>query len=472
MEHANIVTEDELGEFSDRRESEAIVPELVCRLVRASIPSPELVDCRIPYGSSVGQPGLDGFVETIRGFLSFVPKGQSYWEIGTGATPIDKATRDYKARTSQTTPELRANATFVFVTPRSAGSAGWTEPSQRRWKEKRLGGGWKDIRILDGHRLSEWLREFPTIGRWLAAKTGKISRESGITTPHEHWQYLQRIASEPDPSLTTGVFLCDREAACRAAKGFFDGEFPILQVRYHDPDDVFDFIAAYLESNSASLGNVQCVFVKDLQAWESLIQLRQQHFLVAHPKLDLESQLPLLVGAKSNKHSVVLPVQIVDDNAATTITLQSPTLTSLESTLEEGGFDRQRAFELASMGAMSLVRLKRHILNLNGPPDYTSGQNARVLAQAMLIGRWDGASQSDRDAIETLVGKSYGEWIESVQGEILSPAAPLIQRDDKYKFIARSEAWQYLGKRLLDSDLDLFREIAVNVLGERDSTLR
>ena len=35
----------------------------------------QLAECRIPYGDSIGQTGLDGFVVTEDGFGEFVPKG-------------------------------------------------------------------------------------------------------------------------------------------------------------------------------------------------------------------------------------------------------------------------------------------------------------------------------------------------------------------------------------------------------------
>jgi hypothetical protein len=63
-------------------------------------------------------------VETDEGFLEFVPKGKSYWEIGTGADPQSKATEVFKKRTDEIDDKERADSSFVFVTPRSSGSGG------------------------------------------------------------------------------------------------------------------------------------------------------------------------------------------------------------------------------------------------------------------------------------------------------------------------------------------------------------
>ena len=66
----------------------------------------------------------------------------------------------------------RAKASFVFVTPRSFGSGGWNEPKQTEWKQNRTDSGWEQIRIIDGIKLADWLREFPALGKWMATKVG------------------------------------------------------------------------------------------------------------------------------------------------------------------------------------------------------------------------------------------------------------------------------------------------------------
>src|SRR5450759_2211435 len=119
MEHTLIVTATELEIYADRRDSEAVIPELICMLVKESVA--DLTTCRIPYGDSINQPGWDGLVETEIGFRQFVPSKKSYWEIGTGGKPQDKATKDFRKRTKKLIPQELESAEYVFVTPRGAG---------------------------------------------------------------------------------------------------------------------------------------------------------------------------------------------------------------------------------------------------------------------------------------------------------------------------------------------------------------
>ena len=87
---------------------------------------------------------------------------------------------------------------------------------------------------------------------------------------------------------------------------------------------------------------------------------------------------------------------------------------------------------------------------------------------AGLAGKWDGKNSADRSDLEKLLGKGYGEWIETLRPDVIRSDSPLVQSDEKWRFVARGEAWNALGNRITDDDLDRLEETAVAVLGERD----
>lgn len=102
---AMIITEIQLHHWvrSNEREAQGIIPELVGRLVAASVRKPNAI--RFPRADSIGQSGEDGYLDTDTGFQPFVPDGISFWEIGTGANPAAKANSDYGNRTGATPEE-------------------------------------------------------------------------------------------------------------------------------------------------------------------------------------------------------------------------------------------------------------------------------------------------------------------------------------------------------------------------------
>ncbi len=472
MDHTHIIQASDLERYADTRDSEAVLPELVYWLVKQSTPPPTV--CRIPYGDDVNQPGWDGLVEIENGFLEFVPHGASYWEIGTGSNPQSKATSDFNKRTKGLSKDERTNSAFVFVTPRSSGSGGWNEPQQTKWLADRKDSGWGQIRIIDGVKLADWLREFPAIGRWMAKKLGLTSSLGGLTTPVEHWELLLVQSLSDDPPLPPKLFTEGRSNACKALNSVFEGIDPMLLIFTESSQDVADFVAAYLLTLGTNVargyGN-RCLYITDEDAWRSVVETRSAHVLVADPRLVLESDErdDLRALARKNGHAMVIPLcgawSAADPNV---IKLRSPSQSQIEAVLKEAGFLDIRARELARIGGDMISALLRHLRGLGSLPPYATWENANLIAQAGLVGKWDGTSPADRTALEKLLGKDYGEWIEHLRLDTLRSDSPLIQRDEKWRFLVRGEAWDALGNRITDADLERFEETAVQVLGERD----
>ena len=472
MEHTHIVTAADLADYANTKDSEAVIPELIWLLVRES--AADLTTCRIPYGDSINQPGWDGLVETESGFRQFVPEKKSFWEIGTGGDPQGKATEDFAKRTRNMKPDERQDATYVFVTPHGPGSGGWNEPKQTKWINRRKKFNWGRIKLLDGVQIADWLREFPAIGKWLLKKIGLVKAASGFSTPAEHWENLQQLAHpNNDPPLPPKLFFGGRDQARAELVHLFRGETKQLLLVAENENDADDFVAACLadlDTDTRRLFSNRCLFVKDADAWSSLTNLKSPHVLVAHPTLDLEGfgeQLHMAAGRKG--HAVVIPVcGSWATGSDRLIPLRSPSASMIETTLTECGYKHERARELAAAGALNLAALKRHLRGMGELPPYATWDNARLLAQAGLVGRWSGESAADKTAMETLLGKSYGEWIETVRPETLRSDTPLIQRNENWKIISRGEAWGALGPRLSNDDLDRFQKTALIVLGERD----
>jgi hypothetical protein len=472
MDHTHIVQAGDLDRYAPTRDSQAVIPELVYWLIKQSCPI--LAVCRIPYGDAVNQPGWDGLVEAVDDFREFVPKGKSYWEIGTGADPQSKATNDFKKRTEAIEDGERADSSFVFVTPRSSGSGGWNEPEQTKWLERRKDKGWKLIRVIDGVKLADWIREYPAIGKWMATKISLTANLGGISTATEHWEDLVSECAADDPPFPPKLFTVGRSGACEALQALFDGTTKVLMLFAESPRDVADFVSAFLAgmpTDTSRTYSNRCLYINDEQAWRSIVETRSPHILVADPRLGLETEegAALQTIACRKGHSVVVPLcGAWSGNSPDILKLRSPSQSQIESVLKESGYTDIRARELGRIGGDRISALRRHLRGYGTLPPYATWDNATLIAQAGLVGKWDGANPADRSALEMLLRKGYGEWIEILRSDTLRSDSPLIQNDEKWRFVARGEAWNFLGSRITDDELDRFRKTAVSVLGERD----
>ena len=355
---------------------------------------------------------------------------------------------------------------ITFVTPRSSGK--WGE----EWLAAHADKGWKEIYIIDGVKIADWLREFPAIALWLATKIGIIPKESGITTPMEYWKENFCRGQDAAPLLTPSLYTATRESVCRTLEEVFTGKQQCLFICPESEDDVNDFVAAYFASSKdekiKKYAN-QCLFISEPEAWKSIAGLRKSHILVADTELDLDSERQdLRVFAENRGHRLVIPLfgSLSDPNAKV-VKLPSPTQYQIEEILRNEKFSDIRARELAQIGNRRLSALRRYILG-GAVPRYAKWDCADDIVRVNLLGRWSDKNPADVQVLENVLGIEGRKGLGKLRSILSRADTPLAQVDGKWRIVPRSEAWNVLGNRLSDEDLDRFQEIALLVLGERD----
>ncbi|MDE0089591.1 MAG: hypothetical protein OXU23_28000 [Candidatus Poribacteria bacterium] len=308
----------------------------------------------------------------------------------------------------------------------------------------------------------------------MAKKIGSTSSLGGITTPSEHWELMRLQGDNSDPPLPAKLFTLGRDNVCESLQKLFENTSQTpLQLFAESCQDIADFVAAYLKTIDPEMAQNytnRCLYINEEDAWRSVVELGTSHVLVADPQLGLETDAGanLLSIAKRKGHAVIIPLcGAWSGGNPEIIKLRSPAQSQIKAVLQEAGYPEIRAQELARAGGDSLSALRRYLQGFVLPP-YATWDNARLIAQAGLAGKWDGKNQADQSALEMLLGKEYGKWIETLRLDVIRSDSPLIQHDEKWRFIARGEAWNTLGNRITVDDLDRLEETAVTVLGERD----
>jgi len=469
-----LITENILDEWVRGNEQDAhgVIVELVFNLVAASCPTPR--ERRFPLADSIGQHGPDGILDVSLGLDPFVPEGRSFWEIGTGLNARDKATEDYKTRTAETPEAVRTSSVIIFVTPLSARRGWqytWKENAQGSWIEKRRASGeWKDIRIIDGTKLVDWVYQLPSVEIWLAQKIiGPAVRQ--IETLGQRWDAIRTIG-EPPP-LTPHVFLVNRDEACAKLKEVFAGTTVQLKLETHFPGQVADFVAAYvasLDEESRADVSGRCLIVSGLEAWNNIVTQYRDHILISDRALDLsgDAGITLIQKARRKSHAVIYggPQGGIPDPAS--VPLRAPRSHQLQEALEKAGYSEERARTLAQRSDGNLGSLLRCLQNLSLMPEWAEQSGAADLAIAVALGSWSEKSDADRAVVERISGKPYGEWIGKMRDLSLRPGTPLTQREGNWKYLARYEGWYALGPRLFDEHLDRLQTAAISVLKEKD----
>jgi len=467
-----IITENQLDQWvrSNARDAQGFIVELVFRLVAASSPNPK--ERRFPLGDSIGQPGPDGVLNTDFGLDPFVPEGSSFWQIGTGIQAGSKATSDYKNLVKAIPAEVRQESTFIFVTPLSGRRDWpyiWKEDAQADWlEERRQRNDWRDVRVIDGSGLIDWLYHFPAVEQWLAERMGLPARR--MQTPEQRWAFLRSIG---DPPLTPDVFLMNREAACEKLKEVFAGTTLQLRLDTHFPEQVADFVAAYVATmdDTAWVDAVgRCLIICAPEAWEVMTALRERHILIADFDLNEADSAGarLLQKARRAGHAVIfrgMPGGIPQSNC---VPIPNPKIHQMQDALEKAGYKQERARIFVQKSNANLSALLRVLQGFSLVADWAQGTDAAELAIAELLGAWREDSVADQAVVKKLSGEPYVEWIAKIREIALRPGTPVIQRNGVWKFVTRYEGWYSLGPRLFDEHIDRLKVATVDVLSERD----
>jgi hypothetical protein len=372
-----IVTENQLDQWvrGNAHQAQGVIVELVWRLVAASSPRPN--ERRFPLSDSIGQHGPDGVLHTdFPG--PFVPVGRSFWEIGTNINAGDKATRDYRQLTDDTPEAVRRDATFIFVTPLSGRrdwEHTWKEEAQATWLEnRRQQHEWRDVRVIDGSGLIDWLQHFPAVEHWLANKMGFPVHH--MQTPEQRWAELATIGDPP--LLIPDVFLTNREAACEKLKEVFAGTTVQLQLDTRFPDQVADFVAAYVakmdkDTRVDVVG--RCFIISGIDAWNAITALPESHILIATFDLDeaASESTRLLEKARRARHAVIFGGTPGGVPHPHRIEIPSPKSFQIEEALKQAGYKEERARMLAQKSDGNLSALLRCLQNLSLMPEWAQG---------------------------------------------------------------------------------------------------
>lgn len=170
------ITSTHLKQWADTKESQSLLPELIRRLICASVK--RLDRLSFPCGDAGHMPGWDGIV-SCREQIDLVPEGESLWECGVNKDIQTKANDDITKRAADPLGHIRAESTFVFVTPREwAGANAWILANQT---------GWKKLVVYTAVELEVWIEKCPAVGLWLADKLN-ILNAGGYQLPDVFWK--------------------------------------------------------------------------------------------------------------------------------------------------------------------------------------------------------------------------------------------------------------------------------------------
>ncbi len=444
--------------WADYLDARAQLPQLVRRLIHATVDSIQHIE--FPAGEGVQRPGWDGIVETVSG-NAFVPSGLSGWEMGVDRDSERKAEDDFRKRTKNPLGLDPSQTCFVFVTPRK-----WLKKAEWRDKKRKLG-LWKDVRVYDSANLEAWLETAPAVDAWIARLLGR--RPDGVFDVEEHWANLSSLT---EPSLKPEVFLISREKEIEVVTEWLKGPPSSMAFEAPSPTEVIDFLAAY----TASLKDLserdkiksRTLIVENKEAWHVLCAANNPLLLIPKPNLSIDAEM--VAEAVRQGHHVLLCSHRFASERTSKQELSRPYRYDLEKALVSSGINEEEASQLAREAGGSLTVLKRRLGRFPSTrqPEWSQPPNAPDLVPILLAGGWDDATAGDRAIIAKLAGRSYDEVLSTANCWLAGEDPPLIRFLTRWSLVSREDSWILMAPHVTRQQLDIFEEVAVEVLSEND----
>ena len=200
----------EITNWADQPDAHHVLPDLVRRLILATILLPEFLD--IPSGSLVRMPGWDGSLFASDG-NSWVPGGASAWEFSCEKAPKGKAGRDFEKRKNNPQGEIAPQTTFVFVRTRRF------RGKKASMNNRRQEGHWAGGHALDADDLIAWPEQAPAVAGWFARLIGKLP-ETGVVLLDEWWGSW---SSATQPQIIPEVVIAGRSVEVDALSEWVKG---------------------------------------------------------------------------------------------------------------------------------------------------------------------------------------------------------------------------------------------------------
>ncbi len=360
------------------RDGEELLPHLIRRLIRESIPSDKLLAIRIPVGDQIGQPGFDGVVRT-KNTHPFVPR-TTVWEAGVGNSAT-KFRKDYKKRTGRPGKIKPKNYAFVFVTPNV-----WPNKTKKA-SEREKDGTWKSIIVWDASDLEAWLETNPATASWLAKQMGVPVEGMRDVETYFKEELDARYGIDILPELIIG----GREDEKTKLKTWLEKNHSELRIEGESLEEAAAFIAATILTSDTSEKEQllsKTLFIDRPETVDFLTTLDSSHIIVAlNPETKNRAK-----AINSEKLKVLVPTarqNITPQKQSNTLDLKNIHRQPVEETIELMGLTHQDSRRIAKESKGSLTAILWMIAREHDIPfPWTTGEAAAQLVPLVLAGQW------------------------------------------------------------------------------------
>lgn len=439
------ITSTHLKQWADTKECQQLLPELIRRLIEASVTSVDRLS--FPSGDAVSIHGWDGIVSCNES-IDLVPEGVSLWECGATKDKQSKIKHDFGVREDDPLGYDKSTSTFVLVTPRIwEGADEWSREHQN---------GWKKVVVYTAVELERWIESRPSVGMWLAEKR-RILLSEGYKLPNTFWE---KWAHGKDYTLPYEIMLPGREDVSKQVVDTCKEAGSLVLNALTQSEGIAFAIASILTSEDAEKLKARMIVVTEKNAYENLTE----HY----DNLILLTTVTEGINYSTNRGHSVIVASTPADQIKVAITLPIIEKEGFVKALVKTGIDEAKARVIAKDTARDVnVFRRREKIELD-KPKWADPNTLAELLPAFLVGKWIDNKEGDRTALATLSGMAFDQYELKLKALLLEEETPLLHFGNMWRIRSPFESIDYAQTMLTTSILNKFREVCQELIQDDD----
>lgn len=438
------ITSTHLKQWADTKECQQLLPELIRRLIEASVTSVDRLS--FPSGDAVSIHGWDGIVSCNES-IDLVPEGVSLWECGATKDKQGKIKHDFGVRENDPLGYDKSTSTFVLVTPRIwEGADEWMREHQN---------GWKKVVVYTAVELERWIENRPSVGMWLAEKR-RMLPSGGYMLPETYWN---RWAQGEKITLPYDIVLPGREEISKQIVDTCKVANSLTIQALTQSEGIAFAIASILTSEDADRLKSRMIVVTEKDAYNDLVEHYDNLILLTTVTEDIHY-------STKRGHSVIIAATPADQ-IKQAVTLPIIEKEGFVEALVKMGYDVAKAGKIAKDTARDInVFRRREGIAIEKPKWFDSVED---LLPAILVGKWTDTIDGDKSVLELLSGMKYEQYEEKLHTHLMAEESPLIHVGNTWRIRSPYEAIDYAQAMFTTSVLNKSREVCQSLIQDDDS---
>lgn len=434
------ITANDLNRWADTIESRGLLPELIKRLIAATLPICDA--CIFPSRESIQLPGWDGVLRADSQ-VDIVPIGTSLWELGTNKDVSGKINDDFNKRTSTPLGYDITDSTFVFVTLRNWGAADQWRNTKKQESE------WKGIKVYTSFELEDWLEKTPSVALWLLKVVDKVV-EVGFERIEDFWE---RWSTNGKCTLDYNLLLGGREKEISKIKEVVSKPSVTLVSALSIVEAKAFVVASILTKQNYDVISKAIIVHSDNELKRIIDKFSNLIIITDVNGKDYNY-------AVNKGHTIIYlgcPADEIDNEQF--VSLPPINLQCFIKSLVKSGFSNKESQELSTKTARDIAILRRDLQFTSSIPKWGDPKIVKTLIPAILVGGWEDNNVKDREVISLMANQPYKDYIKELNVMRYDDDFPFLCINGYWRLKSPHEAVVLVAKYLTNNDFDKLQAV-------------